>query len=272
MSIRLKLALALCLLISYQACLADLIFYPLQHKTPHELSPTINELLQAGESVIAGPNELILRLEPRHVDDIKALIHRLDQPSHRLLIYVSHQRQLNQQSQGYGGQAQLQTGFHSDTSLEGHITIFSTRDTENDQSKQSIHVLDGHTAYISTGVSQPNTSTEIIQHNAHAHISSNTYYKERSSGFYITPRLSKDSVILDISPWSEQTPSNDGSSNFNRASTVIRSRLNTWTELSNVNQWSAQGSNKILGQTNKTRKNSNSIWIKVVDLDTDLNN
>jgi hypothetical protein len=271
MSIRLKLGLGIGLLLSYQACLAELIFYPLQHKAPAELTLSIKELLQPGETVIAGSNELILRLEPQHVDDIKSLIHRLDQPNHRLLIYVSHQRQLNQQLEGYGGQAQLQARLHSNTSLQGHIKIYSSRDTENDQSKQSIQVLDGHTAYISTGVSQPYTSTDIIQHNSHAHISSNTDYKERSSGFYMTPRLAKDSVILDISPWSEQTPSNNGSLNFNRATTVIRSRLNTWTELSNANQWSEQGSNKILGQTNKATKNSNSVWIKVIDLDTDLN-
>ena len=267
MNIRLKLVVAISLLFSYQACLAELIFYPLQHKAPNELIGSIKELLQAGETVIAGPNELILRLQPQHVDEIKSLIHRLDQPSHRLLIYVSHQRQLNQQLQGYDGQAHLQAGLHSNTSLQGHIKIYSSRDTENDQNKQSIQVLDGHTAYISTGVNQPSTSIYISQHNAHAHISSNTYYKERSSGFYLTPRLSKDSVILNISPWSEQTPSNNGASNFNRATTVIRSRLNTWTELSNVNQWSEQGTSKVLGQTNKTSQNSNSIWIKVVDLD-----
>ncbi|MBQ0724587.1 MAG: nodulation protein NolW [Cycloclasticus sp.] len=272
MNIKLKLVVGIGLLLSYQACLAELIFYPLLHKTPAELTQPISELLQPGETVIAGPNELILRLEPQHVEEIKSLIDRLDQPSHRLLIYVSHQRQLNQQSQGYDGQAQLQAGLSNKPSLQGGIKVYRTRDTENDQSKQSIQVLEGHTAYISTGVSQPNITTDIIQHDSHAHISSNTYYKEHSSGFYITPRLSKDSVILDMSPWSGSAPSHDGTSNFNRASTVIRSRLNTWTELSNANQWSEQGSSKILGQTNKATKNSNSIWIKVVDLDTDLNN
>jgi len=271
MNIRLKLVVGIGLLLSYQACLAELIFYPLLHKTPAELTQPISELLQPGETVIAGPNKLILRLEPQHVEEIKSLIDRLDQPSHRLLIYVSHQRQLNQQTEGYDGQAILETGTNN-TSLQGRIKVYSTRDTENNKHKQTIQVLDGHTAYIAIGVNQPHTTIDIAQYDSHTHLSSSTAYRESSTGFYVSPRLSKDSVILNISPWSEHVISSDGSSTFNQASSIIRTRLNTWTELTTVNQRQQQGSTKILGQTNKTSQDSNSIWIKVVDLDADLNN
>jgi len=269
-----RFTVTLLLLLMATPVVAQLIFYPLKHKTPADIISNIRPFLQPNETIGAGYNELILRLEPQNISDIKQLIHRLDQPTHRLIIYVNRDGQFNKQTEGYNINNRINIGVGSGvkSSYEGQVRIYSTKDSLNDKNNQTIQVLDGHTAHISEGVSEPINNIQIQQYGNHSHISSSTNYREASKGFYVTPRLSNDSVILEIAPWYEEPLSkNRTSANFTRASSVIRGRLNTWIELAGINESSNQETTKILGRHSQTSKKADTIWVKIVDLDADKN-
>jgi type II secretory pathway component GspD/PulD (secretin) len=261
---------ALLLILACATAYADITFYSLNHKSPEDIIPNIRPFLQSGETVVAGRNDLILRVNPSNLDDIKALIKKLDQPAHRLIIYVNKDGQFNRQTKGYNVNNKINIGSKSgsQTSYKGNVRIYSTKNHSNDKNNQSIQVLEGHTAHISVGVSEPTTNVHIEQHGSHSHISTNTQFREAVNGFYVTPRLAKDSVILEIAPRYEEPLSNNRTAaKFIRASSVIRGRLNTWIQLTGVDNDANQTSSKILGRHHQTTKQRNSIWVKVVDLD-----
>jgi len=250
--------------------LAELTFYSLSHRAPEDIIPTIRPFLQPGETIGAGYNELILRVEPENMADIKKLIKKLDQPAHRLIIYVNRDGQFNRQTEGYNVNNRINIGVGSDlkSSYKGRVKIYSTKDNSSNKNNQTIQVLEGHTAHISEGVSEPITDIQVQQYGNHSHISSSTNYQEASNGFYVTPRLANGSVILEIAPWYEDPLSkNRTSAEFTRASSVIRGRLNTWIQLAGIDDTSTQTSSKILGRHAQTTKQKNTIWVKVVDLD-----
>jgi len=248
---------------------AELIFHPLQHKTPESIIPTIQPFLQSGETVGAAHNELILRLKKENISELKRLINKLDKPSHRLVIYINRDGKFKQHTKGYNINQELKVaiGSGSQHNYQGKLKIYSTHQRSNDNNNQSIKVLDGHTAHISSGISEPISNIQIIQYGQHSHVSSNTEYREASNGFYVTPRLHNESVVLEIAPWSQQALTDNATPSFTRASSVIRGRLNTWIELSGINEHASQSSTGILSKHRKTTKNKQQIWLKVVDLD-----
>lgn len=263
------LAILLACLISHIAS-AELIFHPLKHKAAQDIIPVIQPFLQRGESIGAASNELILRLNKKNIRELTLLINKLDKPNHRLVIHVNRDGNINHQQEGIDANSRLNIGLGPDasSSYKGRIKVYSSHQRNTDNNKQSIQVLEGHTAHISSGVSEPVRNISIQQYGAQRYISSNTQYKEASNGFYVTPRLSNDSVILEIAPWYEEPLSkNRTHAKFTRASTVVRGRLNTWIELVGINEHGSQSSADIISRRTTSTTQHQSIWLKVVDLD-----
>ena len=244
---------------------AELIFYPLQHKTPKSIIPSIEPFLKSGETISAANNELILRVNKGSVLELKKIINKLDSPSHRLIVYVNRDGKFKPHTQGYNINFTSQmTHQHRN---KGKLTVYSTHQRSNDNNNQSIQVLDGHTAHISSGINEPIHNIQTINYGRYSHTSSNTEYREASTGFYVTPHLHKESVTLEIAPWSQQALSENSAPTFMRASSVIRGNLNTWIELSGINEQASNNSTGILHKHRQTTINNQQIWFKVVDLD-----
>lgn len=259
------------LLFSVTTVKAELTFYTLHHKSAADIIPSIRPFLQTDETVIAAQNELILRVNPNNLADIQTLIKKLDQPSHRLVIYVNRNGKFKQQTEGYNVNSEIQLGSGAHRSFKGRVKVYSTQHKSNDKNNQSIQVLEGHTAHISEGVSEPITDISIQQYADHNHVSTHTNYRDASKGFYVTPRLANGFVILEIAPWHESPlSSNRTSAAFTRASSVVRGKLNTWIQLAGMDERSTQVSSKILGRHIETNKQKKQIWVKVIDLDEHL--
>ena len=248
---------------------AELIFYPLQHKTPESIIPTIQPFLQPDETIGAARNELILRINKGNIVELKRLINKLDTPNHRLVIYVNRDGNFKQHTKGYNVNQTLRLNNHSSGQhrYEGKLKIHSTSKRSADNNNQSIQVLDGHTAHISSGVSEPISNIQIIHYGQLQHISSDTKYREASKGFYVTPRLQHESVVLEIAPWAQQSLADNPTPSFLRASSVIRGKLNTWIELSGTNEHASSASTGLFSKHQQTTKKEQKIWLKVVDLD-----
>ena len=249
---------------------AELIFHPLKHQTPANIIPSIQPFLQSGETVIAAHNELILRIKPANIVELKALINKLDVASHRLRIYVNRDGRFQQQQEGYELNQQLHIGSGVKRSYQGSLKVYTSSKHSNDNKQQSIQVLDGHTAHISSGISRPSKNLQISQHANSLHISSTSEYIESSSGFYVTPRLSHGAVILEISPWYQRPLAGQANATeFSRVSSIIRGRLNSWIKLSGINEQGHLSSSRILGKHHQTAQKNHGIWLKVVDLDAE---
>lgn len=265
-------ALLLISLMLPAVCFAEMMFIPVYNQSPKIIVEKVKPFLNDGEVAIAGFNEIILRTNSNKTADLLTLIKKLDKAAHRLMVLVNRDGQFNQNKRGYQADLKGKVTTHSRSSVSGHAKIYSTRDVNNDKSTNKIMVLDGYPAFIETGVNEPTPVIEIHQYGEHSHITGSTQYRNASTGFYVTPRLSKNSVILEISPWKQDPLSkNQASSNYSRASTVIRGKLNTWIALSGVNESDNNSTSNLLGKHYKTASKTNTIWVKVIDLDANPN-
>jgi hypothetical protein len=256
------------------SALAELIFYPLNYKTPAEIIPSIAPFLKPGENVVAGHSELILRVEPNNLKTITALIGRLDVPNRQLVIYVNRNGLFNEQSEGFNVNQRLQVDVDSFAQLtyKGSVKTYSTKGNSVDKDHQTIQVLEGHTAFISQGVDEPNFVIQQNPYHSYGHITYTTEYQRRSKGFYITPSLAGDAVNIEISSWSEESLNNNrGAAKFSQSSTVIRCSLNEWVNLAGVNKNNSSAHSTRFAKNHHTSQLNNNIWIKVIEPQADNN-
>ncbi|MEH6503833.1 MAG: nodulation protein NolW [Cycloclasticus sp.] len=254
--------------------LAELVFYPLNYKAPAEIIPSISPFLKPGENVVAGHSELILRIEASNLKTITTLIDRLDIPTRQLLIYINRNDLSNEQSEGFNLNQQLQVEVDSSAQLtyRGSVKTYSTKGNSVDKDHQTIRVLEGHTAFISRGVDEPNFVIQQNPYHSHGHITYTTEYQRTSKGFYITPSLVGDAVNIEISTWSEEPlQNNQDSTKFSRTSTAIRCSLNEWVNLAGVNKNNSSVHSTRFAQNHHTSQLNNNIWIKVIELQADNN-
>ncbi len=253
---------------------AQMEFIPLNHQSPQYIVEKIKPFLGDGESVIAGHNEIIISADPTKIDDIQQLVKKLDQAAHRLLILVNRDGKLNEKNEGYQANiiGHIGTGSRANSSVSSRANVYSNNDVSSDKSTEQINVLDGYPAFIASGVSEPTAIVQIQQFGGHSQITTGTQYHDSSKGFYVTPRLSRESVVLEISPWKESPLSkNRTGAKFERLSTVVRGPLNTWIALSGVDETRQQSQSGILGRHYQTTSNRNNIWVKVINLDSQSN-
>jgi len=261
-------------LITSSLSFAQMEFIPLHHQSPQAIVEKVKPFLSDGESVIAGHNEIIISAEPTKIEDILTLVNKLDQAAHRLLILVNRDGNFKENNEGYQANiiGKVGIGPRSSSSVSGRANVYSSRDVSSDKSTEQINVLDGYPAFIASGVSEPTPVIQIQQYGAYSHITSGTEYHDSSKGFYVTPRLSRESVVLEISPWNESPLSkNRTGAKYQHLSTVVRGRLNTWIALAGVDETSKQSQSNILGRHYQTTSNRNNIWVKVIDLDSQNN-
>ena len=263
--IKKKLFICLCILLSSPAQ-AKLTFIPVYHKNPIDIINKIKPFLNEGETVIAGHNELILRTELTDVAELEQIIKRLDQAAHRLRILVKRDNASLDKKHGIDTQARLQLGTHK--KLNANVRIYDSSSNRSDKGTQEINVLDGYPAFISEGKIEALPTVQIQHDGSHGHITTGTQFHDATTGFYVTPRLNRNSVTLEISPWSTKTFSrNNGLAPTSRASTIIRGRLNEWIQLSNLDGEENRDQSGLFEKRYQTKRSTQGIWLKVIDLD-----
>lgn len=248
---------------------AALEFISVSHRSPNEIVESVKPFLKEGETVIAGHNEIIIRASANNMQDIVQLVKRLDQAAHRLLILVKRDGQTSATDKGFTthGQATVGIGSGAKSQLQANIRVYDTNISSSDNNAQKINVLDGYPAYISQGTTEPLPVVQIHKYGTHKHIITGTEYRDATTGFYVTPRLAKDSITLEISPWSEKPIYGNGSAEISHASTVIRGRLNEWIPLTNIDESSSNTRSDILERRYQIMKSVKGVWVKVIDLD-----
>lgn len=249
---------------------AQMEFIPLNHQSPQAIVEKVKPFLSAGETIIAGHNEIIVSADPTKIKDILKLVNKLDQAAHRLLILVNRDGKFNDKKEGYQANiaGNVSIGVESSSSVSGRANIYNSQDVSNDKSTDQIRVLDGYPAFIANGVSEPMPVIQIQQNGVYSQITTGTEYHDSSKGFYVTPRLSRESVVLEISPWKESPLSkNRIGAKYERLSTIIRGPLNTWIALSGIDEATKQSQSNILGRHYQTLSSRHNIWVKVIDLD-----
>ncbi|WP_225923118.1 secretin N-terminal domain-containing protein [Pseudomonas xantholysinigenes] len=190
---------------------------PLQHRSSAELLPAAQSFIGKDGTVSTFEDKLIVNASQQRIDDLRALLQQLDTAPKRLLISVDNNDSNFQDNHG-----------------NARVIRYGTANREG--GLQQVQASDGQPALIQVGQSIPVTSTST---DGYGRIQSNTEYRNVTQGFYVTPRLSGDTVRLQIS-------SNNDRMSQERADvvkvqstdTTVTGKLGEWITLAGYNQQS----------------------------------
>ncbi|HQQ63594.1 MAG TPA: hypothetical protein PLF22_08465 [Pseudomonadales bacterium] len=274
-------SLVFCLLVALtvQADDKDVKLYPLHHQTGATLLPTLNALMQPGESINEYNNQLVVNASPATQAQIEKLLPALDQPSRNLLISVRNNSQGDSSSDNSGvsggirsGQVYLGSngrmtstrGSQGGLVVQGNgVRVQTNREVRqsSSQSAQQIRAVEGYPAFISTGQSAAYNSRD-------AYGNRSTTFANAERGVYVTARIIGDRVQLEIST------SNDKFSNTRRGvidtqqlHTSTSGNIGEWISLGSISSQSSESRNGYTSQGDSSGGSFSDISVSVVPLD-----
>ncbi len=227
----------------------ELEIIQLKHRSAEQVIPQLKPFVEPGGTVSGMNYQVFLRASRANREQIKQLLAALDQAPRRLLITVRHDNRRSgadagaeiSGSVGSGNLRIIQPGGGDGRGATVEIRrgddvvrsrSYETRGSAADRVSQQVQVVEGGRAFIHVGQSLPIPLRSVVITPAGAIVSESIVYRDLGTGFYAEPRLSGDTVTLEISP-SHDTPANlgPGSANIQRLSTTVSGRLGEWLEI-----------------------------------------
>jgi type II secretory pathway component GspD/PulD (secretin) len=155
---------------------------PLRHRTVDQVLPALRALLEPGGTLSGDRGQLIVRTSPGNLAQLKQALAAIDRPLRRLQISVRFDDAAESSSQGIEAGGRV-SNRGARVELQGR----NDRSHATERVDQRIQVLEGGRALIMTGQSTPLPGA----------------IWETGSGFEAVPRLSGDTVLVDIAPQKE---------------------------------------------------------------------
>lgn len=215
----------------------------LRSRSYDEILPVIQPLVGSDGTVAGMGNSLVIMAAPERLARIKQLLAELDRPPKRLLITVGNEEDRAHSSSGYRASADIKTGngqiginspgYPVDSS-RAQVQLHDRSSTTTQSSQQFVQAMEGQSAYISSGLSVPLQTTERYYGGAVPYQRSTTQYHDVTRGFYVIPRVSGDTVTLEISQHDDKPGRRYGVVDTQRVDTVVHGRLGEWLDLGGV--------------------------------------
>lgn len=215
----------------------------LRSRSYDEILPVIQPLVGSDGTVAGMGNSLVIMAAPERLARIKQLLAELDRPPKRLLITVGNEEDRARSSSGYRASADIKTGngqiginspgYPVDSS-RAQVQLHDGSSTTTQSSQQFVQAMEGQSAYISSGLSVPLQTTERYYGGAVPYQRSTTQYHDVTRGFYVIPRVSGDTVTLEISQHDDKPGRRYGVVDTQRVDTVVHGRLGEWLDLGGV--------------------------------------
>jgi hypothetical protein len=215
----------------------------LKHRAASDVVGAIRPLVEPAGSVSAMEDKLIVRTTAANLVQVKKVVAVFDHEPRRLLVSVRQDSGSN--------------------STPGRV--YSTRSADSDRSMQHVQVLEGGRAFVQTGSSAPVTSPTIAATPGGVVVAGNTRFRDLNTGFFVTPRLTGETVTVEISAHRD-TPASlgaaAGSAESQTVVTTVSGRLGEWIRIggtgSMVNGGSGDGS-----QSWSTTSGERQLFLKV---------
>ena len=271
-----RFLLSVFLLLSALAALAQgsLEVVPLQHRSAEQVMPILRPLLDPGAALTGQGYQLFIRTSPSNLRDLRQALAAIDTPQKRLLISVRYGANAEAARSSIETRGTLRSG---DVTLSNQrfpaertqveTRVISSRSASDERVDQRVQVLEGSRAFISTGQSRPLQRQQVLVGPAGVAVQDTTVIQNLDTGFEVTPRVSGNTVFLDISPQRE-TPGalGQGSVQSQRVSSSISAPLGEWVELGSATESGAGSAGGVLSSLDASASQSRRVWVKVEEL------
>ena len=233
------LAAILACLAVHAAAQHALEIIPLRHRTVEQVLPVLRPLLEPGATLSGQRGQPIVRASPDNRAEIRQALAAIDRPLRRLQISVRFDDASQHSSQRIDAGARA-----SNRGARLDIRAQDSRGSESERVDQRIQVLEGARARILTGQSTPLPGAVW----------------ETGSGFEAVPRLSGDTVLVDIAPQKESLERQQ------RMATTVSARLGEWFEVGGAVSSAAREDRGIASGSRSRSSEARRVWLKVEEL------
>lgn len=195
----------------------------LHYRSAEEILPMLQPLLGSTSALTGRGFQLIVKAPTAEMKQIKAIVAQLDRAPQQLLITVEQvaDHTLSQRGAGVSGSVDLR--------------VHSTGGQDESTLRQTLRVMEGQEAFISTGQDVPVAESAPVICGADTLSSGSVEYRAVRSGFIVLPRVNGETVTLTITPQRMQHRGNQGGAiDVNAASTTLNGPLGEWIEFGAV--------------------------------------
>jgi type II secretory pathway component GspD/PulD (secretin) len=250
--------------------------FPLKNRSAEELIPIIRPLLGHNETVTGMRQRLIVRASPGKLEEVKALLEKIDGQLKNLRITVK--QGLRSQLNGFEAEVSGEVPIGDSGRViinpreKGRVIVegksgtvqgkFSKRKFLLDEmNTQVVTTLEGNPATIYIGQQIPFKTTESVRSGSTVTQFESTQFKDVQTGFRVLPQIRGDQVIMKISP--QQSRITNGGIETTGLDTVIRGRVGEWVELGGLNQNRDEQGSGIANRNTSRKIEKRSVFIKV---------
>lgn len=261
----LRFALQLQLMVVLGACLMagaawaqSLEVIELKYRTAQEVIPILQPLVEPGGALSGTEYKLFVRASSANVAQLRQALTQIDRQPRQLLVSV--RRATRQTIEREGASASVVLGNRA-----SGATVRATDATSHREGNgiASVQVLEGNAAYIAAGESVPVVTAVAVGGGRRPWVAASTDYRNLSSGFLVTPRVSGQRVTLDISQRSEQRSTHTGQIETQQLATQVSGQLGEWLQLGGIAESSSQQRSGVLSRQYSTHDDDQGIWVKV---------
>lgn len=212
---------------------------PLRHRTVEQVLPVLRRLLEPGATLTGQRNQLIVRTSPANLAELRQALVAIDRPLRRLQISVRFDDAGTSESRDIGASGRI-----SNRGTRIDVRARDDRSQSAEREDQRIQVLEGGRAFIMAGQTLP--------------VPGGTW--ETATGFEAVPRLSGDTVMVDIAPQKESFDRQQ------RMATTVSARLGEWFEVGGAMSSATRGDRGIASSRRSGAAETRRVWLKVEEL------
>jgi type II secretory pathway component GspD/PulD (secretin) len=251
------------ILVAFSVCLMaagaiaqSLEIIDLKHRSAQELMPALQPLVAPGGSLSGQDYKLFVRTTSQNLADLRRVIAQLDKAPRTLLVSVRNatRQQIEQEGASISGTLSTDGG-------RARMDANAGSSQRTGEGVASVAVLEGNSAMINNGSSIPIVTAVVARGGRRPLIGAQTEYRDLVNGFVVTPRVSGDRVVLDISQRAESL--RNGVIDNQELQTQASARLGEWLSLGGVSESSTSSERGIGSRQYSTRSDNRSLWIKV---------
>ncbi len=224
----------------------DLQILQLRSRSAEQVIPILRPLLEPSGVLTGQGYQLIVRTSPKNLAEMRAVLDSIDRPPRRLVISVR---------QG--------------ATAEEMRRIADSRSASDQRIDQRVQVLEGGHAMIGFEESRPLQQRQVFRSpDGRVVRETTTVIQQASTGFEVVPRLSGDTVHLEIAPQREGFVSGGapGAIESQRVATTVSDRLGEWIDLGGASSSSARSGSGILSSGESRASGTSSTWVNVEEL------
>lgn len=262
------LALVGCLTAALAWAQQSLHIVELQHRTAEEVIPILQPLLEPGAAVSGQDYRLFIRTSSANAAQLRAALAQIDRPQRRLQVSVRRATQQQIERERVSASGTLRTGEAAVSAGEAARRSSGVSIRATDESRRAtaggvstVQVLEGASAYIATGTSTPVITVLAAGGGRRPWVAGSTAYRDVSSGFTVTPRVSGDQAVLEIAQRDDSLER--GQIATQRLTTQISAQLGEWTPVGGITQSTDSQHSGLLRRSYETRSEERLLWVKV---------